>query len=180
MILTREGPASSELVTLNQAKAHLRVDGGDDDTYIASLIAAAIAHLDGPRGVLGRCVQRQRWRLGMRDGWDFDLKLPLPHAEDVSAAVVDGGGDEEALAIEVRDCGPWSVVRPVEAVAQPAAVVFTAGVPDDILPSLRMAALLIVGNWYLNREEVVVGATATALPLSAARILAPIKIRWVA
>jgi hypothetical protein len=34
-------PPTAEPVSLEEAKAHLRIDGGDEDTYVASLIIAA-------------------------------------------------------------------------------------------------------------------------------------------
>lgn len=180
MNLTRDGGPLGELVSLDQVKAHLRVDDGDEDEYIGGLVDAALAHLDGPRGVLGRCVQPQRWRLDMRDGWGGELKLPLPHAGNIEAVLVDDDGQDQPLPVTVRDCDPWSIVRPAEGTSRPVRLSFIAGVPDDIEGPLRMAVLLIVGNWYLNREEVVTGTIATALPLSAQRILAPLKIRWIA
>lgn len=180
MTLIRDGDPVSELVTLDLAKAHLRVDGDDEDSLITNLIAAAIAHLDGPRGVLGRCVQPQRWRLMLLDGWSNELRLPLPHAEEITADQMDGDLQVMEVPIMVRSCGLWSLVRPVSTTADPVRIRFTAGVPEDILPALRQAALLIIGNWYLNREEVVTGVGATALPLSAQRILAPLKIGWTA
>lgn len=180
MNLTRDGAPLSQLVTLDQVKAHLRVDGDDEDEYIAGLVDAAIAHLDGPRGVLGRCVQSQRWRLDMRDGWGGEVKLPVPHVGDIEAVLVDDGEQDQPLPVIVRDCGPWVIVRPEVGISQPVRLFFTAGAPADIAAPLRTAVLLIVGNWYLNREEVVTGTIATALPLSALRILAPLKVRWIA
>ena len=180
MILTRDGDPLEPLVSLDQVKAHLRVDGDEEDGYVGGLIAAAVSYLDGPRGVLGRCVQSQRWRLDMRDGWGGELKLPLPHASDISAVLVDDDGQDQPLPVTVRDCDPWSIVRPDSGTSRPVRLSFTAGVPEDIAPSLQQAVLLIVGNWYLNREEVVTGTIATALPLSAQRILAPLKISWIA
>lgn len=179
MNLVRVGAARGEIVPLPVVKQHLRVDGDDEDGYLDSLIRGAVAHLDGPRGVLGRCIQQQAWALDLPDGWSDSIRLPLPTVEDVSAVTIDGDGAEAPLPIIQRACGVWTFARPVESTPLPARVSFVAGVPDDILPALRQAVLLIVGNWYLNREEVAAAASATALPLSAQRILAPLKIRWV-
>lgn len=180
MKLTRVGNPLSELVTLEDAKAQCRVDGDEEDEFLESLIAAAVSYLDGPRGVLGRCVQRQRWRLDLQDGWGGDMKLPLPHAEGIEAVMVDEEDQEVSLPIEVRERDPWSLIRPVSGTSRPVRISFEAGVPEDIRASLNQAARLMIGNWYLNREEVVTGTIATALPLSAQRLLAPLKIRWIA
>ncbi len=47
------------LVTLERVKAHLRVDGAEEDDLIAVYIAAAQATIDGPGGWLGRALGRQ-------------------------------------------------------------------------------------------------------------------------
>ena len=39
-------PSSAPVVTLEEAKRHLRVDHDDDDALIAGMIAAAASHLD--------------------------------------------------------------------------------------------------------------------------------------
>ncbi|WP_193336171.1 head-tail connector protein [Devosia beringensis] len=63
-------------VSLEEAKLHLRVEDNDEDTLINALLRAAVSHLDGWTGVLGRCLVEQTWRL------DFDtfgrcMRLPL-------------------------------------------------------------------------------------------------------
>lgn len=58
------GPATPP-VSLEEAKLHLRVDTADDDTLIEGLIDAAVAHLDGYSGVLGRAMIAQTWELSL-------------------------------------------------------------------------------------------------------------------
>ena len=50
-------------VTLEETKAHLRVETDDDDAYLDSLIEMATACLDGASGLLGRCLVQQTWEL---------------------------------------------------------------------------------------------------------------------
>lgn len=179
MRLVRVGEPLSQLVTLAEAKVHCRIDGEGDDDLLAGYIAAAIAHLDGPRGVLGRAVQRQQWRLDLHYGWDCDIVLPLPDAVDVVAVGYDAVGNEIPIAIEQGQDGPLTRVRPMQPVAQPVRILFVADVPDDILPALRQAVLLIVGHWYLHREAVGQGGHQS-LPMSAHAMLTPLKTRWIA
>lgn len=179
MRLVRVGEPLSELVTLEDAKAHCRVDGDGDDRLVAGYIAAAIAYLDGPRGVLGRVVQRQQWRLDLHYGWDCDIVLPLPDAVDVTAISYDTEGAEIPVGVDLQQDGPMTRVRPLQPAAQPVRILFVADVPADILPALRQAVLLIVGHWYLHREEVGAGSF-TRLPMSAQNLLAPLKMRWIA
>lgn len=48
-----------------------------------------------------------------------------------------------------------------------------AAIPAEI----RAAAMLLVANWYANREAVVIGETATALPLGVEALISPWKRR---
>lgn len=48
-------------VSLAECKQHLRVDGDDEDTLIGIYLAAAIGHLDGADGWLGRSIVAQIW-----------------------------------------------------------------------------------------------------------------------
>ena len=60
-------PPAETPVSRTEAKAHLRVDGTGDDDLIDGLIDAAVAHLDGYTGILGRCMVTQTWRQWMTD-----------------------------------------------------------------------------------------------------------------
>src|SRR3546814_19020975 len=55
-------PPTVDVVTLEEAKLHLRVDVDEDDELIKGLIAAAVGHLEGWPGLLGRVLAEQNWR----------------------------------------------------------------------------------------------------------------------
>lgn len=73
-------------VSLDEAKAQLRIYHSDDDDEINRFLATATQFLDGPDGVLGRCLCTQKWR---QDFTAFDgvygLRLPLKPIVSVDA-----------------------------------------------------------------------------------------------
>lgn len=164
-------PPATPPVTLDEAKAHLRVEVADDDTLITALIAAATDHLDGYTGILGRCIVNQQWRQDFAF-WS-PLRLPFPNVSAVSIAYLDADGVEQTVAAAdhrlidaVR--GPEVYFRPGWASPAlehgsrgPVSVAFTAGygMAADVPASIKAAILLHVGSLYENREDFVVGAT---------------------
>ena len=83
------------VVSLEEAKLHLRVDGDGEDTRISSMIEAATTEIDGPDGWLGRALSRQTlcafpapcdWRL-LGDG-RYGFELPYPPTRSQDAVVV--------------------------------------------------------------------------------------------
>ena len=171
-------------VTLAEAKAHLRVDFDDDDTLIAQLVNAAAAAIDGPNGI-GYCLMAQTW-VGTLDGFPpRRISIPLaPFASLTSIDYVDTAGDPQtmdAADYRVVDGAAPAFVEPVfggtwpsaRAVSGAVTVTFVVGaatvaqVPDD----LRHAVLLLVGNWYENRESTIVRHSVARLPDGVADIL---------
>lgn len=56
------GPAVAA-VSLEDAKAHCRVDDDDFDSLLQSYVDAAIGYVDGLEGILGRALIEQSWTL---------------------------------------------------------------------------------------------------------------------
>lgn len=174
-------------VSVEEAKAHLRIDGDHDDTVLARMIAAAVDHLDGAKGILGRALMMQSWRWtldGFPDRPGEPLQIPLCPLISVDhvAYQVDGGGVGFWLEFEVdTDSEPgrlapvfgqsWPRGRrtPIKAVQ----IDFTAGyaTAGDAPESIRQALLQIVAVWYDNR-----GATSFDLPGCASEITAPLRV----
>ena len=164
----------SPVVSIEEAKAHLRIDGDDEDVLIAGLIAAATGHIDGPDGWLGRAIGPQLLELRL-DGDECGrcVSLPLPPViELVSITYTDASGatvnaDLAAFALYDNDLCPagasfpWpSGVSRREAVR----VRYRAGYPT-LPPAIRVAILLMVGDLYVNRQGGSDAGTAAAAAL---------------
>jgi len=149
-------------VSLTEAKAHLRVDFTDDDAVIQGYIDAAVSHLDGWGGILGRCMVTQTWRQDFPQFCDL-IRLPFPDAQSATLAYLDVNGDEQAftgfhlvsdamgggLVLEDGQNWPQTANRP-DAVRVTG--VYGYGGADDVPWSLKAAILLHVGTLYENRE----------------------------
>jgi hypothetical protein len=65
--------------------------------------------------------------------------------------------------------------------ASMAAAVAAGGAGDSpmlINPAIKAACLLILGHFYANREDVVTGTIATAMPMGSQALLTPYRIGW--
>ena len=72
--LTRQTPPAVEPVTVAEAKAHLRVDISDDDTYIGTLITAAREWCEQ---YLDRTLVNTQWVMRF-DSFPYEIELPRP------------------------------------------------------------------------------------------------------
>lgn len=159
--------APDPLITVADAKAHLRVEHTDDDDLIAAYAAAATEHLDGYTGLLSRCLVAQEWTLHLpRFPRGRRIALPLPPLISVSSIeyVASDGVDETVpednyyvldgplAAVELKASASWpSTGTHPRAVS----ITFTAGygAPADVPTPIRAAVLLMIGGLYANRGD---------------------------
>lgn len=187
----RTTPPATPLVSLVEAKAHLRVDHGDDDTLIEGLVAAATAWLDGYSGVLGRALINQTWRVNLCSWPARRVRLPLAPVSAVTSVKY----WDTANAQQTLDAANW--VGPLEDALSPYVgwmpdaslpslyeredaieVLFVAGYGEDasdVPASIRHAALMLIGHWYEVRETVNVGNITSELPFTVAALIAPFR-----
>lgn len=161
MIPIRVTPPVGPLVGLGELKAHLRVDYGDDDALITSLEKAAVAHLDGWRGILGRCIQQQVWSV------QFDRpgrhRLPFPDVSGITAS---------AGEVELCHDALGSLVTLTEA----SIVDMTVRAPEEVGLVAALAVKMLVAHWY-HHPEAVSTSGKSEVPMAVSAILAP--VRWV-
>lgn len=157
---------ASPVVAVADLRAHLRVDQDFDDLVIEAYEAAAVALLDGYRGILGRCILEQEWAVTYDQAGTY--RLPLP---DVSAVVAVDADSDPVVATLTHD-GMGSCVE-IEAAAT---VTMTCALPAESLPVVVMAVKLLVGHWYANREAVAAGSMSE-VPLAFDALVSPLR-RW--
>jgi uncharacterized phiE125 gp8 family phage protein len=178
---------ASPLVTLDDAKAHLRVDGSDEDELIGGVIASAIQHLDGRDGITGRALVTQTWRLDTCSPPSSRIYLDVPPVQAISQVQYRSGGqlvtwasNQWRLAFEGRraklvanDGVSWPGTDDREDAWQ---VTFVAGygAPADVPAPIRSAALLLIGSWYQQREQHLAGSVSE-LPVGVDRLLTPYR-----
>ncbi|MEQ1901865.1 MAG: head-tail connector protein [Devosia sp.] len=179
-------PAETVL-SVDEVKAHLRLDDTDQDSLLAILIAAATAHLDGWSGILGRCLIEQTWRQNF-DEFAQCLRLPLlalaissvkVQASDGTIATVAASNytlqqDEVGSFVRFKDDYDYpSDLYQTKAIA----VEFTAGygAAAAVPANAKMAMLLLVAHWFENREAVNIGNITSTLPFAVDALLAPLR-----
>jgi uncharacterized phiE125 gp8 family phage protein len=193
-------PPEYPVVSLEEAKVHLRVDHDDDNDYIESLVAVATATIDGPTGWLGRCLVEQtlEWRgsgFGPCDG-----RLPYPPVAEIeSVKYDDGAGVEQTIPdTDYRLVGQPGQPRIVRAYGSswPSArcddesvrIRYTAGWPVETEGDgdgavtiwtgpapIRHAILLMVSELYENREAAS-DRPRTELPFAVTALLSTFRV----
>lgn len=161
-VISKEPPAAP-MLTLDETKAHLRVDHDEEDELIEGMIAAAQAYLEGPFGVLGRTIMKQTWT-GSLSIWPAQayVEIPLPPLVSVTEArLVASDGSTTIWPPESYRIMPaaehparlWSVDSWPSKDGNGLAFDFEAGY-EELPPNLRLAALMIVADFYDNRAAV--------------------------
>jgi uncharacterized phiE125 gp8 family phage protein len=184
-------PPATEPVTRVEAKAHLRVDVTDDDTYIDNLIKYAREQCEfGSR----RAFVTQTLELRM-ESWplDGDIEFPMPPLQSVTSIkwtdtsdvehtmaptdyVVYANMDPGVMYLKPTAQWPAGVLQ----IGPSIAVRFVAGygAAAAVPASYKQAILLLVGHMYENREAVVVGTTTSVLPMAVASLLNADRVSW--
>lgn len=180
-------PASAALMTLAEVKTHLRVDHTDDDTYIQTLINAAVSYLDGYTGRLGRAILEQTWRMDF-DGFSTQLRLPVGDLMAVSSVTYyDANNAQQTLSanvyqVQTDGLGPYVALKTGQAWPSTYSrldavrVTWTAGYGSaaaSVPVAIKHAAFLLIGTWYDNRASISTNSGVAEVPFTVEALLAP-------
>ena len=175
--------ASTEPLTLTQAKLHLRVEHSVDDDLITDAIVSARKKAEH---LTGRSLATQTWErvLDAFPAAEIELGVPAANTDDrvlsiVSVTYIDANGDSQTMAssdysldgdtlpgwlLPSEDLAVWPTTLDT---ANAVRVRFTVGyspVADKGRAMLRSWMRLEIGNLYKFREGVVAGVSVSELP----------------
>ena len=183
-----------EPLTLQEAKAHLRVTASDDDSLILALITAVRQSLEGRFGELQRALITQTW------DWFLDcfpassarpLDVPMPPLQSVTSITytdTDGASQTwsaakytvDARSLIGRVMPAYNETYPeTRDVMNAVTVRFVAGfgaTAADVPAPIRHAMLLQIAHLYDNRDTHMIGGSVEQLP-AVRNLLAPY---WIA
>lgn len=158
---------ATEPVTLSEAKAHLKVEHTDDDTLITALIK-------GARGFCETYTRRvfitQTWDLFL-DEFPFDSDEPIlipntnlisvTHIKYYDTANVEQTWNSANYQVDIAS-RPGRII-PIEGEVYPTVkdrmnavnirYVAGYGAAADVPQEIKQAMLLLIGDWYENRED---------------------------
>ena len=192
--LTIVTAASAPVLSLDEAKSHLRVDISDDDTLIQAFVSAATQHAEM---FMRRALITRTYDYWL-DAWPEErwLRLPMPPLQSVTEIAYYDEDDTEATLsaddylvdakstpgrVLLRNDASWPSVT--LRVANGVRVRFVAGYGDaasDAPEDIRNAIRLLTGHFYENREAVVsTGAVPKELPFAVRALLWPYRVEVV-
>jgi uncharacterized phiE125 gp8 family phage protein len=182
--------APADIVTLAEAKAHLEYIDTDRDTYIAALIDAATEMLDGPEGMVGKALGEQVWTYSLRYTPADKIDIPAAPVKALQEVTYyDVAGDEQEINVNqfrLVANEDWAYLEPVDGFVWPAlfdradAVTFRLQLGMDAVPvGIKHAALMMIANWFENREAVADKAMLP-VPFAVESLINRWRIGWMA
>ena len=173
----------ADIITTADLKAHLRVDHSDEDTLIEALREAAIAHVESYCNVKLGDVAAVMYLDGFPTSWEVPVG-PVQSITQIdynpTTTTTQTLPATNWYADLVRQPARISIINPpsvADYTHNGVQVSCVVGYPEDSIPAPILHAIrLIVGHFYEQRQEVIVGVSAIALPFGIHALLNPYRI----
>ncbi len=183
-------PASTYPVSLTEAKSHLKVDTTADDTYITSIIKAATQLSEEYTNrffidtvVDQTCSDFEQLQTLFKSKvsavayvkyYDNDNSL-----QTLSATIYDTQLQYEPSQIQLNDGQSFPTITKRNDAVVARYTVGYGSAASDVPEIIKQAILLTIGNFYQNRNSVVIGRIATELPMNVKWLLDTYKVQIV-
>lgn len=166
-------------VSVAEAKAACRILHDDEDVYLELLIAAAADHVEK---FTGRALVEQEWELVLDRFCDTMpiTKGPVTDVSSIKYRDVDGVEQTVAEATYVLDdvSDPQAIVKAPTGIwpavgegINGVTIRFTCGYVGALPTAIKQAILLMVAQWFANREDTNVGNIVNEMPNGAMALL---------
>lgn len=184
-------PATTAAITTAEAKQHLRILHNDDDTYIDSLAAAAQQTVESYCNI----ILFRTTVIQYADTWADAGELyfaPVKNSDAVAitniqyyntnGVLTTWGATNYVFAkttplrIGLSDTGTLPTIQNrLNAIE----ITYSVGVSSaSLIPkALKQAILILVGQWYENRQVAVVGRSVGTIPMTAKYLMNPYKVQ---
>jgi len=160
----------SVYITLEEAKAHCRVDFTDDDTYIQSLCdlveELVLMEIQGSTDGEGSVTTAGTVALV-----GVDTEFTLSTVGDT----IKVEGETIRTIATITDDTHLTVTVAFTTSESELTYVMHPGIPSPIPLGLKQAMLLMVGHFYLIREPIIVGVGFNEVPFGYKYLVAPYK-----
>jgi len=179
-------------VSVAEAKTHLRVSTNTDDSYIESLIATAQQEFE----LYCNISIMQKTFYQYCDTWCDTKQLyhsPVANSNTLSVTaityynlnnvittwnatnyLVDGASTPARVSLNLDKDYPDIADRKNAIIIQ-----YSSGfkLPSSVPQGIKQGVLILVGQWYENRQEAVVGRSVGSIPMTARYIMDRYRIR---
>ncbi|SFV31857.1 head-tail connector protein [Hyphomicrobium facile] len=187
MSLVMTAPPAVEPVTVADAKAHMRIDGNDEDVLIASLLLTSRLHIEV---ALSLALITQSWTLTL-NRWpgSRDVELPLTPLRSIDEVrVKNAAGVANVVPAEsyLVDLSSRPALLVWNNTARPEPQVPAGGIEIDMtagfgstgesVPApLKHAMLMLTAHWYEHRDPEEIGSDAARIPEAVSALINPFR-----
>lgn len=184
-------PPAVSPVTLDEAKAQMRVEHSDDDEIIQRFISVATAYVDA-NGALGKAMITQTWAQWLSPNPNVvEIMVgPVQSVSSISYYDIDGSlqlaeiadfdvfGTPLKKTIRPKSGKSWPVTQQRDDAIRIEFVVGYGDSPSDLPATVRHALMLLVSNWYENRESELIGLASKTLPFGFDQLIGIERGHW--
>jgi uncharacterized phiE125 gp8 family phage protein len=176
------GPTDTDIISLLDLKNFLKVENTADDTLIPALLTAARKYVEDYTGVLCNSgtvtFYAESWAAFRFAAGPVTAVDTVSYKTDASTyatlATTGYAVSTKAIPQRLQFYSPPSLYNNT---LEKVKVTTTAGYAEAYIPAPMVQAMrLLVGHWYEQRSQVIVGTISSQLPLGIHALLNPYRI----